>query len=155
MDSPAPAVHQSLTSAEFTDRPLISALVSSRREYIQQQADILASIQRQRVSRPGLTLPGPHRAAAGPSTSAAASAVPLSMPVADRLSKSRSGTATASESQLADVCVICMDASKDWLCMPCNHLTMCKACIARFWRQTGRCPICQQFIRQAVQVYRA
>ena len=158
LDSPAPAVHQPFTIPDSADHPLISAFASSGREYIQQQIAILAAIQRQRWSHPG---PIPHSvreadgSAAGPSYSAAASAVPLSMPVAGKSSTSRSRTATESKSQLADVCVVCMDASKDWLCMPCRHLAMCGACTARIQHQTGRCPICQQYIRQAVQVYKA
>lgn len=153
--SPAPAVHQSFTVPDVADQPLILALFLSHREFIQQQAGILAAIQRQRESRPGSTPPGTRGADSSAAGASAASAVPLSMPMADRTSTSGSKTAAESESQLEDVCVVCMDASKDWLCMPCRHLAMCGACTARIQHQTGRCPICQQYIRQAVQVYKA
>lgn len=62
--------------------------------------------------------------------------------------------ATTSALESADVCVICMDAGKDWLCVPCGHLAMCKACSARVKHQTGRCPVCQKKIKQVMQVYK-
>ena len=62
--------------------------------------------------------------------------------------------AATSAPELADVCVVCMDASKDWLYVPCGHLAMCGACKARVKQQAWHCPICQKKIKQVMQVYR-
>ena len=48
MPSLGSVVHQSFTVRNGADQPLISALVSSHHEYIQQQASILSAIQRDR-----------------------------------------------------------------------------------------------------------
>ena len=73
-----------------------------------------------------------------------------------RIFRRRKGppTATTSPLELANVCVVCMDAGKDWLCVPCGHLAMCKVCSARVKHQTGRCPVCQKKIKQVLQVYK-
>ena len=155
LHSPAPAMHQSFSVPARVDQPRISALISSFCEFFQEQTAIMAAYPWQWESSTPPGTRGADSSAAGPSTSAAASAVPSSMPIADRSSTSRSKAATENESQLGDVCVVCMDASKDWLCLPCHHLAMCGACTARIQHQTQRCPICQQYIRQAVQVYKA
>ena len=155
--SPAPATDPFFTIPDGADQPLIQALLASRRAFIEQQAAILAAAHRHRGSHPGPTPAGTHEggsSAAGPSVSAAASAVPLSMPAAGRISTNRSRTANEREDQPADVCVVCMDADKDWFCLPCRHLAMCETCIIRIIRTTRRCPICQQSITKAVQVYR-
>ena len=135
-------------------------VVSSCQETIAQQTAILAAIQRQRESplvSPRLGTCETGGSTAGPSTSAlpAASAVPLSVPSADRNSSNRFAVPTEHTTVFADLCVICMTADKDWLCFPCGHLAMCRACSAGVQRQTGRCPICRQPITQVVQVYRA
>ena len=62
-------------------------------------------------------------------------------------------TAATSAPQPADVCVVCMDASKDSLCVPRGHLAMCGECSARVKHQTRHCPICQKKIKQVMQVY--
>lgn len=157
LHSPAPATDPFFTIPDGADQPLIQAILLSRRAFIEQQAAILAAAHRHRGSHPGPTPAGTHEAdssAAGPSMSAGASAVPLRMPTAGRASTSRSTMANESEDQPSDVCVVCMDADKDWFCLPCRHLAMCRTCISRIAHTIRRCPICQQYITRAEQVYR-
>lgn len=73
-----------------------------------------------------------------------------------RIFRRREATPLAATSapEPADVCVVCMDASKDWACVPCGHLAMCKARSARVKRQTRRCPRCQKRIKQVMQVFK-
>ena len=138
------------------NQPLAAAIASSHHDFIQQQAAILANIRRQRDSslvspRPGIDVT--DGSAAG--TVAAASALPLEMPLGGRNSSTGSLACAEKEDQYVDACVVCMDGDKNWLCLPCGHLAMCGACSARVKCQTGRCPICQQSIQQVVQVFRA
>lgn len=157
LHSSAPATDPFFTIPDGADQPLIQALLASRCAFIEQQAAILAAAHRPQGSRSGPTPAGTHEggsSAAGPTMSAAASAVPVSIPTAGTISTSRSRTAHEREDQPSDVCVVCMDADKDWFGLPCRHLAMCGTCIIRIIKTTRRCPICQQSITKAVQVYR-
>ena len=128
------------TTPDSADQPVFSSIVFTCRFLVEygQQAAFLATIQRLRGFL-GLVPVGTHEAdssAAVPSASTIASAVSLSMPAADRTSTSRCGTAIESEDQPSDVCVVCMDADKDWFCLPCRHLAMCGTYISRLAHTT-------------------
>ena len=144
---------QSFKSPQHTDQLLTLAHLSSHQTLIEQQAAVLASYQRQR--QPSQVLPDHGNETHGSRAEASDAADALELPLASRNPGNESLGFTESETLVVDACVICMDADKDWLCLPCGHLAMCGECSARVKRQTRRCPICQQNIRRIVQVYRA
>lgn len=119
---------------------------TSRQESIQQQAAITAAMQRQHQPSPAVLAPVP-------SNSAGASAVSVRRVPLDG-STSRPRFAMAAQEEPLDVCVLCMDASKDWVCIPCGHLALCGRCSARVKLVSGRCPICKQAIEKVMQVFR-
>lgn len=137
--------------------------LQSRQGFIQQQIRSIsrrqAEFERQHLPRP-LNPPFaassvPDGSTAGLSSTPAVNAASIGeVPYGGR-NTSRPQSAMAAEDHIIDACVICMDAGKDWLCIPCGHLAMCGQCIAQVWAQTRRCPICKQPIRKVMQVYRA
>ena len=60
---------------------------------------------------------------------------------------------SAEEQSSADACVMCMSAPKNWMCIPCGHVSMCRVCSAEVQRRTRRCPICRRRITCITQVY--
>jgi len=128
-----------------------------RNDYMQQQAAIWDDIQRSRTvanvpSQPSASVGLPQNASGSNATPGAAIAADdngSSKASVHHTQSSGSGSVAA-----ADVCSACMDAQKDWVCIPCGHLAMCKDCSVRVGRLTGRCPICSQRIKQVMQVYR-
>jgi hypothetical protein len=48
------------------------------------------------------------------------------------------------------LCVVCMDAPKNHLVLPCKHLCVCEAC-ARLLH--NRCPVCRGPIELITQVF--
>ena len=50
-------------------------------------------------------------------------------------------------------CVVCMDAPKNCVLMPCFHLCVCMRCGKRLRADSGKCPICRKVIRKARRVY--
>ncbi len=130
-----------------------------RDDYMQQQAAIWDDIQRSRTRANVRTQPS---ATGGlPQTSSGSLVTPAAAIAADNASSSKAsvqhtqnpGTIKGSVAD-AGVCSVCRDAQKDWACIPCGHLAMCKDCSARVKRLTGQCPICSQRIKQVMQVYR-
>lgn len=147
--SQVPNVYRFFARPDGADQPLAVPPVLSRQNQNEQQAAINAAIKRQLDSSQVHSPLGAHEqdsSAARSPTSIAASDVPLRTPPSNG-----SVAADDRDSQLVDPCVVCMDANKDWLCMPCGHLAMCGACTARVSHQTGHCPICKQYIQQIVQ----
>lgn len=49
-------------------------------------------------------------------------------------------------------CIVCMDAKREVLFLPCNHLVMCKRC-AFVIPYPARCCICREYIRSTRHVY--
>jgi len=142
--------------------PALSAIMhqwgpEQRNDYIQQQAAIWNDIQRSRTVANVRTQPS---ATVGlPQTASGSNATPGAAIAADDNGSSKASvhhTQKPGRGSVAagDVCSVCMDAQKDWACIPCGHLAMCKDCSTRVKRLTGRCPICSQRIKQVMQVYR-
>jgi uncharacterized phage infection (PIP) family protein YhgE len=53
-----------------------------------------------------------------------------------------------------ELCVVCVDARKDRLMLPCGHLCACEPCAAKLMRvRPARCPICREGIREVIRVY--
>ncbi|GLD97530.1 hypothetical protein PINS_up006220 [Pythium insidiosum] len=61
-------------------------------------------------------------------------------------------SADASASSRSE-CVICMDASRDAICVPCGHLAGCFPCLSRHVDQEKSCPICRGAVHTVVKVY--
>jgi tRNA(Ile2) C34 agmatinyltransferase TiaS len=52
------------------------------------------------------------------------------------------------------MCVVCMEAEKSVMLLPCTHMCMCEACTHRIRSAGGRaaqCPVCRQRIASTVQ----
>ena len=63
---------------------------------------------------------------------------------------SGSGTPDAEETQ----CVVCFDAPKDHLVLPCKHLCVCEACAEQLTKtRTPMCPVCRGPIRETMKVF--
>ncbi|TYZ63018.1 hypothetical protein PybrP1_008475 [[Pythium] brassicae (nom. inval.)] len=53
-------------------------------------------------------------------------------------------------------CVICMDAVRDAICVPCGHIAGCHSCLSAIKRQSGArttCPICRSLVHSVVKIY--
>jgi hypothetical protein len=53
-----------------------------------------------------------------------------------------------------ELCVVCVDARKDRLMLPCGHLCACETCAAELvLMRPARCPICREGIRDVMRVF--
>jgi hypothetical protein len=51
-------------------------------------------------------------------------------------------------------CVICMDAPKDAICIPCGHIAGCFTCLqALHTCPSGQCPICRVSMTNVIKIY--
>jgi len=41
------------------------------------------------------------------------------------------------------LCVVCFDAPRDVVCVPCGHFTLCHRCVDTIFAHTPRCPTCR------------
>jgi hypothetical protein len=52
------------------------------------------------------------------------------------------------------MCVVCFDAPKDHLVLPCKHLRVCEACVEQLTKtRTPMCPVCRGPIRETMKVF--
>ena len=52
------------------------------------------------------------------------------------------------------MCVVCFDAPKDHLVLPCKHLCVCEACAEQLTTtKTPMCPVCRGPIQQTMKVF--
>jgi hypothetical protein len=52
------------------------------------------------------------------------------------------------------MCVVCFDAPKDHLVLPCKHLCVCEACAQQLTKtRTPMCPVCRGPIIQTMKVF--
>jgi hypothetical protein len=52
------------------------------------------------------------------------------------------------------LCVVCFDAPKDHLVLPCKHLCVCEACAEQLTKtRTPTCPVCCGPIRETMKVF--
>ena len=50
--------------------------------------------------------------------------------------------------------VVCFDAPKDHLVLPCKHLCVCEACAEQLTKtRTPTCPVCREPIRETMKVF--
>ncbi|KAJ0406912.1 hypothetical protein P43SY_001763 [Pythium insidiosum] len=78
-----------------------------------------------------------------------AAIVPVSPPWVQSHSSASDDSTASSRSE----CVICMDASRDAICVPCGHLAGCFSCLSRHADQEKSCPICRGAVHTVVKVY--
>eukprot|EP01113_Clastostelium_recurvatum_P000620 TRINITY_DN10290_c0_g1_i1.p1 TRINITY_DN10290_c0_g1~~TRINITY_DN10290_c0_g1_i1.p1 ORF type:complete len:595 (+),score=110.66 TRINITY_DN10290_c0_g1_i1:11-1795(+) len=52
-----------------------------------------------------------------------------------------------------DQCVICFDAPRDTVFLPCRHLSSCLACAQLLQKSSGHCPMCRGGISDVMTVY--
>ena len=67
------------------------------------------------------------------------------------------GVAPAAAPQLEEeaLCVVCMDAPKQHIIIPCGHQCVCEACAQHLTQATSpSCPVCRAPIRETTRVYR-
>ena len=51
-------------------------------------------------------------------------------------------------------CVVCFDAPKDHIIVPCGHMCVCEACAEQLTKtRTPTCPVCRRAIRETVKVF--
>jgi hypothetical protein len=52
------------------------------------------------------------------------------------------------------MCVVCFDAPKDHIIVPCGHMCVCEACAEQLTKtRTPSCPVCRKPIRETVKVF--
>jgi hypothetical protein len=52
------------------------------------------------------------------------------------------------------LCVLCFDAPKDHIILPCGHQCVCKGCAEQLTRtRTPTCPLCRRAIRETTRVF--
>ena len=52
------------------------------------------------------------------------------------------------------MCVVCFDAPKDHLIVPCGHMCVCAGCAEQLTNtRTPTCPVCRAAIRETVKVF--
>jgi hypothetical protein len=55
-----------------------------------------------------------------------------------------------------DQCVLCFDAPKDHIILPCFHVCVCEACANQLTQmEKPSCPICRTAIKQTNKVFQA
>jgi hypothetical protein len=52
------------------------------------------------------------------------------------------------------MCVVCFDAPKDHIIVPCGHMCVCEACAEQLTKtRTPFCPVCREPIRETMKVF--
>jgi hypothetical protein len=52
------------------------------------------------------------------------------------------------------MCVVCFDAPKEYIIVPCGHMCVCEACAERLTKtRTPMCPVCRGPIRETMKVF--
>jgi hypothetical protein len=65
-----------------------------------------------------------------------------------------SGSGTPQLDEEETQCVVCFDAPKDHIIVPCGHQCVCGACAEQLTRtRTPTCPVCREPIRETVKVF--
>lgn len=62
----------------------------------------------------------------------------------------RRGAAAAEEEGM---CVVCLDAKRSVLLLPCRHLCCCGDCSQLLQARAAPCPMCRQDVREHMEVY--
>eukprot|EP00929_Paragymnodinium_shiwhaense_P058527 TRINITY_DN29303_c0_g1_i2.p1 TRINITY_DN29303_c0_g1~~TRINITY_DN29303_c0_g1_i2.p1 ORF type:complete len:498 (+),score=120.01 TRINITY_DN29303_c0_g1_i2:120-1613(+) len=59
----------------------------------------------------------------------------------------------AKSSSARNTCVVCLDASAAFACVPCGHLALCEDCVRRWDRRCRRCPVCRDPSECAIHIF--
>ena len=51
------------------------------------------------------------------------------------------------------MCVVCMDAPKQYAMSPCLHVCACEACALQLLNVTRTCPVCREPIQRIGQAF--
>ena len=51
------------------------------------------------------------------------------------------------------LCVVCQDAQKDVIFLPCRHMCACTSCARRLVGRLALCPVCRAPIRQRMEAF--
>ncbi|GAB6019544.1 hypothetical protein CHUAL_001118 [Chamberlinius hualienensis] len=51
------------------------------------------------------------------------------------------------------MCIICQDAIRCVILLPCRHLCLCQICVRKLLERQVRCPICRSIVNDSWQVY--
>lgn len=70
--------------------------------------------------------------------------VHISLASANRVNKEDGGSG---------VCVICVDASSEAVCVPCGHVAGCISCLKQIKDKKLGCPVCRANIDQVIKLY--
>lgn len=71
-----------------------------------------------------------------------------------RATESENTTAAAQANPTSE-CLVCFDAPRNVVCVPCGHVCMCMRCADRVERSTHHCIVCRAAIQSIVQVFYA
>jgi hypothetical protein len=65
-----------------------------------------------------------------------------------------SGSGTSHPDAEETMCVVCFDAPKDHLIVPCGHQCVCAGCAEQLTNtRTPTCPVCREPIRETMKVF--
>jgi hypothetical protein len=65
-----------------------------------------------------------------------------------------SGSGTSHPDAEETMCVVCFDAPKDHLIVPCGHQCVCAGCAEQLTNtRTPTCPVCREPIQRTVKVF--
>jgi hypothetical protein len=60
----------------------------------------------------------------------------------------------ASPEEDVTLCIVCEDAKKEVLLLPCKHLCLCKMCASTcLFKTLHECPMCRETIDDSMEVY--
>ncbi len=68
------------------------------------------------------------------------------------LTQDRSNGAGPEPLEDDDACVVCMEALRGCILVPCGHLAMCVPCAEEVQRKKGHCPLCRTPIAEIVNI---
>jgi hypothetical protein len=52
-----------------------------------------------------------------------------------------------------EMCAVCLDAPRTFVCVPCGHRVLCGACKDRFTTAGSQCPTCRAALQTVIRVY--
>jgi hypothetical protein len=149
------AVEEALAEAEKhgdrSSEPL-AALVAEAREMIEQakakQAERARAVAEEADAAAAVKAAAETAAAAKRERLAA-----LALEMQKLQAELGSGSGTPQPGAEETQCVVCMDAPKDRIVLPCMHLCACGPCAQRLLELDASCPVCRGPVERMAQVF--